>query len=102
MRTLIYDAGCGFRTTSALRLADRGTFDPQSWQGIEDLEEFGLSHEKVSTAAHSVVDGRTVASGSDAIAQALILRDGVANALGTVAAGTPSEAPLPCAGCLTR
>lgn len=93
MATLIYDADCGFCTTSAMKLAEAGTFTPQAWQFVDDLDALGLDYEKVSTAAHWVVDGRTVASGADAIAHALMSRGGAAKALGSIIVRTPVKYP---------
>lgn len=73
----IYDADCGFCTTSASWLAKKGTFDLQAWQFVDDLSALGLDYEMVTSAAHWVVDGKVVASGSDAIGRALVSRGGV-------------------------
>lgn len=84
MATLIYDADCGFCTTSASWLAKKNTFDMQAWQLIDDLEALGLDYEKVTTAAQWMVDGKIVASGADSIAQALLTHGGALKALGRV------------------
>jgi predicted DCC family thiol-disulfide oxidoreductase YuxK len=74
---LVYDADCGFCTTSVVWLAKRRTFEPLAWQFIDDLARYDLDYEKVSTAAHWIEDDRRVASGSDAIGSALISRGGI-------------------------
>jgi predicted DCC family thiol-disulfide oxidoreductase YuxK len=93
MPTLIYDADCGFCTTSATHLASRGTFGLQAWQFIDDLPSLGLDLSKVTEAAHWVEGGRVVASGSDAIAAALKSRGGLARLLGAVLANAPAKYP---------
>lgn len=80
--TFIYDIDCGFCTTSAMWLAQDGQFRPQAWQTVRDLSAIGLDERMVKSAAHWVVDGQLVASGSDAIGHGLISRGGAWRALG--------------------
>ena len=80
----IYDADCGFCTTSAGWLAKKDSFELRAWQFVEDLSAIGLNYDMVTTAAHWVVDGKVVASGSNAIAMALISRGGLWRILGNI------------------
>jgi len=91
--TLIYDADCGFCTTSASRIASRHTFTMQAWQFTDDLAALGLDEQKVTEAAHWVVDGAVVASGSDAIGHALISRGGLAALAGHIVVSFPVKYP---------
>ena len=89
MPTLIYDADCGFCTTSATKIASAGTFKMQAWQFTDDLEALGLDYQKVTEAAHWVEDGKVTASGSDAIGRALISRGDAAALLGRIVVSFP-------------
>jgi len=89
MPALIYDADCGFCTTSAMWLAKRGKFETQAWQFHENLEDLGLDFDAVTSASHWVVDGRVVASGAEAIGEALKQRGGVARILGGITNARP-------------
>jgi len=89
MGTLIYDADCGFCTTSAMWLAKRDTFEPQAWQFVDDLAALGLDVEMVTTAAQWVEGGVLTASGSDAIGKAMISRGGFAAPLGHIVLNFP-------------
>lgn len=93
MPTLLYDADCGFCTTSASKIASRGTFIMQAWQFTDDLAALGLDHQRVTEAAHWVVDGAVVASGSDAIGHALISRGGFAALVGHTVVSFPVKYP---------
>jgi predicted DCC family thiol-disulfide oxidoreductase YuxK len=68
---LIYDADCGFCTSSATWLARHGSATLQPWQGA-DLAALGLTEQQVTEAAYWLDgEGRVAARGARAIAQAL-------------------------------
>ena len=81
---VVYDADCGFCTTSTMWLSKHGTFDIKAGQFIKDLESMGLNMAMIQEAAHWVVGGERVASGSDAIGKALIARGGPSRILGNI------------------
>lgn len=89
MGTLIYDADCGFCTKSANWLQRDNTFELQAWQFIDDLDELGLTDQMVAEAAHWCEGGAVVASGSGAIAKALISRGGIWKAAGHITNARP-------------
>ena len=68
--TLVYDADCGFCTSSAEWLARRGECAVVPWQRV-GLEEVGLTLEEVTSAAYWLDDDRPPRRGARAIAAAL-------------------------------
>lgn len=67
----MYDADCGFCTTSARWLERHGTATVVPWQSL-DLDALHLTIEDVTTAAWWLDEsGRATASGAQAIAAAL-------------------------------
>ena len=68
--TLVYDADCGFCTSSAGWLARHGEAAVVPWQRI-GLEEVGLTREEVTTAAYWLGPGGAKRRGARAIAAAL-------------------------------
>lgn len=69
--TIVYDADCGFCTTSARWLERHGTCAVQPWQST-DLEALQLTENDVTTAAWWLDgSGQATASGAQAIAAAL-------------------------------
>jgi predicted DCC family thiol-disulfide oxidoreductase YuxK len=54
--TIVYDADCGFCTTSAGWLARHGDCEVVPWQSL-DLEAAGLTHDEVTTAAYWLAPG---------------------------------------------
>lgn len=68
--TILYDADCGFCTSSARWLRDHGTCGVQPWQ-ITDLAAIGLTEGQVSAEVYWLdTDGQPRASGAGAIAEA--------------------------------
>lgn len=76
VRTLIYDADCGFCTRSAKWLARGGNVNIKPWQGIKNLESLGLTEDMVETAAYWADGGPAAAAAEEAIARALIAKGG--------------------------
>jgi predicted DCC family thiol-disulfide oxidoreductase YuxK len=69
--TVIYDADCGFCTTTAEWLRRHGGCGLQPWQTL-DLEPLGLTEDDVRNAAYWMDgSGRVTARGAGAIAEAL-------------------------------
>ena len=68
--TLVYDADCGFCTSSADWLQRHGECAVVPWQRI-GLEEVGLTRDEVTTAAYWLAAGGGKRRGARAIAAAL-------------------------------
>lgn len=69
--TVVYDADCGFCTSSARWLGRHGTASVVPWQSL-DLDALHLTLDDVTTAAWWLDEsGRATASGAQAIAAAL-------------------------------
>jgi predicted DCC family thiol-disulfide oxidoreductase YuxK len=69
--TVLYDADCGFCTTTAQWLGRHGTAAATPWQSV-DLDALQLTEQDVITAAWWLDDtGQATASGAQAIAAAL-------------------------------
>ena len=68
--TLVYDADCGFCTSSADWLGRHSDTAVVPWQRL-DLEEVGLTREQVTTAAYWLDGDRPPRRGARAIAAAL-------------------------------
>lgn len=83
-RVLLYDGDCGFCTVSATWLArdGRAAFRAEPWQALSSLEDAGLTSQMVEKAAFWLDGGRVAAEGADAIAAALMARNGPAALLG--------------------
>ncbi len=68
--TLVYDADCGFCTSSAEWLLRHGECAVVPWQRL-DLEEVGLTREGVTTAAYWLTPTQPPRRGARAIAAAM-------------------------------
>ncbi|MCW2796723.1 DCC1-like thiol-disulfide oxidoreductase family protein [Nocardioides sp.] len=69
--TCVYDADCGFCTRSALWLERHGDCTIAPWQSL-DLDLVGLTEEQVASELQWLdADGRPMASGAAAVAEAL-------------------------------
>lgn len=69
--TLIYDGDCGFCTSSARWLANRGRCEITPWQSL-DLAPLGLTEDDVTRAAYWLDgSGHVSARGAGAVAEAL-------------------------------
>lgn len=83
MSYLVYDADCGFCTSSAKWLNARGA-DVTPWQSIGNLTSLGLTEQMVSDAAYWVAGDGEFAAGAEAIAHALEETGGWRRPLGRV------------------
>jgi predicted DCC family thiol-disulfide oxidoreductase YuxK len=68
--TLVYDADCGFCTSSAGWLARHGDCAVVPWQRME-LDDAGLTRDQVTTAAYWLDGDQSPRRGARAIAAAL-------------------------------
>lgn len=87
---LIYDADCGFCTSSARWIAgDADVFPIVPWQSFPDLGALRLTIEDVTTAAYWRAPNGRLWRGSDAIAMALRARGGLLALVGVLILFTP-------------